>query len=210
MKYLCFVFILFSSAAWADPQPASPDPAAKFGSPCPYPDSALHAGIQGSTLVSYRGTSDGAIADVALLASSGNADLDAATVQCVGRWRFDPQSPAEAINIGPHRTYIKWSIPPTGTAAGRLAGLPHTCGNYPRAEWAQGIEGSTTLHFHIMVDGSVSDITVAQSSGNDHLDEAAVQCARHWSYRPALQNGAPVEVGWMATVTWRKLGPPPQ
>jgi hypothetical protein len=41
------------------------------------------------------------------------------------------------------------------------------------------------------------------SSGHDRLDQAAVQCAQAWHYKPAMQNGQPVEVPWQTAVQWK-------
>ena len=54
-----------------------------------------------------------------------------------------------------------------------------------------------------MTDGSVSNVAVAKSSGHDRLDQAAVSCAQSWHYKPASQNGQPVEVPWQTAVKWQ-------
>lgn len=83
-------------------------------------------------------------------------------------------------------------------------GRPHQCQqDYPAISQRLNEEGVTTLAFHIMTDGSISNITVAKSSGHDRLDQAAVSCAQSWRYKPATQNGQPVEVPWQTNVQWR-------
>jgi TonB family protein len=209
----CLLLLAASAMAFAqtaEPPPAPPAPIApSFGSPCAYPDAALKAGAQGTAFVSFRGMPDGTIADVVVLKSSGSADLDKATEQCVSNWRFDAKSAAGAFDLGPQKTNIQWSIPAKpadATApppAGRFVGRAHECRDYyPLAEFQAGIVGITTLSFTIGTDGSVSGIAVLQSSGNADLDDSAMQCARHWRYRPALQNGVPVAVPWKAQISW--------
>lgn len=206
--------ILLPIAAWAQSSQQSAPPtteaANQFGSPCPYPDLARAANIEGNTLIAYRGTYDGRIEDVKVVHTSGNDDLDDATVQCVSRWRFDPSSPSAKFNLGKHATTIMWVIPKTRPGAprqmafGLFAGLMHTCENYyPRAEFRSRTEGTTKLSFHISIEGLPKDMTIAQSSGNDDLDNAALECASHWRYRPALKNGVPIETPWDANVVWR-------
>ncbi|HWA30918.1 MAG TPA: energy transducer TonB [Rhizomicrobium sp.] len=87
-------------------------------------------------------------------------------------------------------------------------GRPHTCGQryYPALATRLGHEGTTTLSFKIGADGSVKDVKVVGSSGYQELDDAAIPCAQNWQYKPALQNGQPVEVPWEAKVTWRLNG----
>jgi protein TonB len=89
-------------------------------------------------------------------------------------------------------------------------GRPHTCPNakwYPALAMRLNHEGTTLLAFTVNTDGTISNISVAQSSGHDELDQAAMSCAQDWSsYKPALQNGAPVAVPWKAKVVWRLTG----
>jgi periplasmic protein TonB len=84
-------------------------------------------------------------------------------------------------------------------------GRPHACGQdyYPAISVRLGEQGTTTLAFHIGVDGSVKDLAVAESSGSERLDEAAMKCASRWRYKPATgEGGQPIEVGWKSRVVW--------
>jgi protein TonB len=98
---------------------------------------------------------------------------------------------------------------PTATAPGfsrpASIGAPHSCPEtqYPVSALQTGTEGQTIMKFTITSDGHVTDISVRTSSGNADLDAAATTCARDWLYRPALQDGAPVAMSWMAEVRWR-------
>lgn len=87
-------------------------------------------------------------------------------------------------------------------------GRPHVCGQryYPALATRLGHQGTTTLSFKIGTDGSVKDPKVAQSSGFEELDNAAITCAQEWHYKPAIQSGQPVEVPWEAKVTWKLNG----
>lgn len=65
-------------------------------------------------------------------------------------------------------------------------------------------KGPTIVSVTIAVDGSVKTATVAQSSGVNSLDEAAVNCiAEHWHFHPAIQNGKPVEVTKTYLIKWQ-------
>jgi TonB family protein len=84
-------------------------------------------------------------------------------------------------------------------------GVVHNCPAsqyYPDYERHAHIEGTTTLGFQIATDGSPKDFTIVKSSGDDGLDQAAIQCAANWRYRPAQQDGTPVEVPWRTMVMW--------
>ena len=84
-------------------------------------------------------------------------------------------------------------------------GRAHSClDRYPEVSVRLNEEGTTTLSFKVMTDGSVSNVTVAKSSGSDRLDNAAITCAERWKYKPASQDGSPVETpGWQANVVWK-------
>lgn len=83
-------------------------------------------------------------------------------------------------------------------------GRPHVCvEQYPAMALRLGQEGTTMLSFKISTDGGVSNVTVAKSSGYDSLDSAAVSCAGRWHYKPATQDGTPVETSWQANVVWK-------
>lgn len=53
-------------------------------------------------------------------------------------------------------------------------------------------EGSVTLDAVIGKDGIIQ--TLAFRSGDAALTDAAIETARHWTYRPVLLNGRPVEI----------------
>jgi protein TonB len=55
-----------------------------------YPAAARRRGIEGEVLVEVRVGADGAPAGVEILRSSGSALLDAAAVEALERWRFEP------------------------------------------------------------------------------------------------------------------------
>lgn len=213
-----FAFLLFlPSIAWAQTPPASrpsvppsTNIGRAFSSDCPYPESARQAGIQGMTGVTYGIGNDHIIRDVTLDATSGNADLDNAAVDCVGKWQISPSTRDPDQFVGPHRVTISWYFPAAtaGTPAeppiGRRYGRSHNCFYfYPTAEAASGIEGTTTLHFTVTADGAVRDVTVLNTSGNANLDNAATRCAGYWRYKPAVENGKAIAVPWKANVVWK-------
>jgi TonB family protein len=83
------------------------------------------------------------------------------------------------------------------------------CADYPVPALQAAAGGSTTVAFKITTAGSVADGSVKVSSGNADLDNAAVACTKSWQYKPAMQNGAPVEVPWQVAVKWQIRPTPP-
>lgn len=91
--------------------------------------------------------------------------------------------------------------PPISTPAS--IGKPHVClQDYPAISVRLGEQGTTTIGFTITVEGHVENVHVVNSSGSERLDNAAVTCASHWRYKPAVEAGHPVAVPWKAEVKW--------
>ncbi|MFO1473777.1 MAG: energy transducer TonB [Lysobacterales bacterium] len=66
--------------------------------------------------------------------------------------------------------------------------------SYPREALRAGITGTVLLEVLVGVDGSLLKVTIHQSSGNRELDRAAQQqVQKHWRFRPASRDGAPVQ-----------------
>ena len=83
------------------------------------------------------------------------------------------------------------------------ASQPEDChDDYPF--WARlwGQEGTTDLTLQVHADGTVDGVKVAQSSGSDRLDDAAVECVSKWHYRPAIKDGVLTDTPWTARVVW--------
>lgn len=69
----------------------------------------------------------------------------------------------------------------------------HTIPPYPEMERRMGREGTVTLRIQIDTTGNVTDAQVENSSGDQALDQAAVDWVKaHWKYKPAIQNGTAV------------------
>ena len=65
---------------------------------------------------------------------------------------------------------------------------------YPRNALRRGIGGKVMLQVVVGIDGKPLDVTIATSSGNRELDEAARnQVLRHWSFQPAMRDGRAVQ-----------------
>ncbi len=65
---------------------------------------------------------------------------------------------------------------------------------YPMESRRKREQGTVVLSLTLSVDGGVSVISVAQSSGFDRLDDAALRAVRKWRWAPTVRNGQPVMV----------------
>jgi len=55
-----------------------------------YPEGALEAGLQGTTLLSVQVALDGTVRDLQVKTTSGAAELDKAAIASVAQWKFSP------------------------------------------------------------------------------------------------------------------------
>lgn len=111
--------------------------------------------------------------------------------------QMDTPAPTNAI-----QGQSKTATPPAISSPASI-GKPHVClQDYPAISVRLGETGTTTLAFTITVDGHVENVHVANSSGSERLDNAAVNCAASWRYRPAVEKNNPVAVPWKAEVKW--------
>jgi len=63
---------------------------------------------------------------------------------------------------------------------------------YPPRCLRSGAEGVAKIRVLVGEDGSPQEITLAKSSGDSALDEAALTAVREWIFVPAMRNGLPV------------------
>jgi periplasmic protein TonB len=129
-----------------------------------------------------------------------------------------PSAPPPVINIqtdAPTNTITVTNKPPPPVAPPPPVhqavstpvsiGRPHVCGGdfYPEVSVRLNEEGTATAAFKVGTDGSVTDVSIAKSSGSDRLDAATIKCVGRWRYKPATQDGAAVEMPWTAAVQWK-------
>ncbi|HTT97121.1 MAG TPA: TonB family protein [Rhizomicrobium sp.] len=183
------------------------------------------------TLASFTVAPNGSVKDVWLADKSGIAAIDDAAKTCAGAWRYRPATRAGKPVEKVWQDVIRWNArvgatnvitvsnrpppPPGGQQTHEQivtpvsVGRPHSCESYyPKAAIDAHAQGTTLMSFRVTADGSTKDVTVTKSSGNADLDAAAQTCVAQWKYRPAMSNGAPVEMPWQANVLWSLAGGP--
>lgn len=74
---------------------------------------------------------------------------------------------------------------------------------YPAYARRHGIEGRVVLNVTVTPDGKAEDVSVAQSSRYEVLDEAALEAVRKWRFHPARENGRAIESRLKVPVTFR-------
>lgn len=71
---------------------------------------------------------------------------------------------------------------------------------YPASAREDKVEGTVILTTVIDEQGKVQDPKVATSSGNEDLDQAAMDAISQWTFRPATLDGKPVAVYYTLTI----------
>jgi len=75
---------------------------------------------------------------------------------------------------------------------------------YPELARVARLEGNVILQAIIHSDGSVGDVQVLRTNRpNMGFEEAAISAVQNWRYKPALQNGRPVEVYFTVFVEFK-------
>ncbi|MGD0189711.1 MAG: energy transducer TonB [Rhizomicrobium sp.] len=194
----------------------------------PQPAPTAVKSVTGPTIVTAH-FSHGAATAVEVTTPSGNPDLDKRVVDCV---KNAPTNLASALVDGQKIIVpVFWPRPaPTNTitvqsrvgppppnvgtrsvpgiTAPVSIGARHVCDPslYPRLAVLFGKQGTTRVRLTVSPQGAVTNVEVVNSSGSDMLDEASVACAQQWTYRPAMQNGVPVQAMIQANIIWSLSG----
>lgn len=99
--------------------------------------------------------------------------------------------------------------PPPAPAIGPTRAIPNprnreiSPDDYPSASARAGEEGTTGIRVTIGTDGRVSACQVVNTSGSTRLDERACQIVqRRWRFKPATENGQPVEATMPQNFKW--------
>jgi protein TonB len=74
---------------------------------------------------------------------------------------------------------------------------------YPDLARRAGIEGQTVVKALVDIDGSIIDVQILKSSGNQMLDQAALEAARNWKFSPAKQRDKFVRVYVSIPISFR-------
>ncbi|MBI1330922.1 MAG: TonB family protein [Alphaproteobacteria bacterium] len=114
--------------------------------------------------------------------------------------------PTNAITV---QSTQQVKAPPPSMATGpKATGRKHDCySGYPPVSKRLGEEGTVLVKFTITASGDVTNASVAQSSGKDRLDAAALECVGSWRYKPALTaDGTPIESSLTSKIVYKLTG----
>ena len=170
-----------------------------------YPKEAKEAGVTGDVKLAITIGKDGLVTNVKVL--SGHPLLAQAAEDAVRQWVYKPTllngQPVETessvmIHFVGDGTPAPPSASPSGPPAGRLQNAVLI---YRKdAQAPQGVSGVVRARATIGKDGRVNNVQVPE--GDARLRDAAIEAIRQWRYRPAMQNGEPVESDVEITVNF--------
>jgi protein TonB len=97
---------------------------------------------------------------------------------------------------------------PAGITAPVSLKSSHNCAEryYPPIAVRLNQQGTTTLRITVSAGGQVTEAKVANSSGFDSLDQAALKCVQGGSwggYKPAMQNGQAIDAQTEVNIVWK-------
>ena len=92
---------------------------------------------------------------------------------------------------------------PTQSAIGDPRSLAVSEDDYPPSSLRAEEEGVTKVKVVIGANGRITACEVAESSGHEKLDEKSCKLTTRWRFKPALQNGTPVEQPQIRSVRWQ-------
>jgi TonB family protein len=178
-----------------------------------YPSSALREEREGTSGFSLAVGADGRVLSCSITASSGSADLDAATcANITKRARFYPATDKKGRPIlASYANRVTWRIPQDGyddyaVAAYESVSYPRPpvpvrylrapqVEDFPVSAINAGWAGTGLVALTIDELGAVSDCVVSKTSGFADFDDASCPFARSkWTFNPALDfDGTPTK-----------------
>lgn len=116
---------------------------------------------------------------------STNFELNAPCLAAIRQWRYSNPSADSAVFVQPFQ-FGNGIVDNTPIAATRPKPRNKVAPTLP--ETLTNISGEVTVSLAIEANGTVSSVTIVQSS-NEALDEACLAAAKQWTFKPATENG---------------------
>jgi protein TonB len=76
---------------------------------------------------------------------------------------------------------------------------------YPPRCLRMGIEGVVKVRVLVGEDGRAQEVSLAKSSGESLLDEAAIDAVRSWVFKPATRNGVPARAWAVVPIEFKLI-----
>lgn len=120
------------------------------------------------------------------------------------------QNPVPSSDPGPDTVQVAQAQPPAPPAPppappapepvtepkGYAGYLNNPAPTYPSAAQLRKLQGRVVLKVHVLASGQPDTVDIAQSSGYDILDQAAIKAVTAWVFDPAKRGTKPID-GWV-------------
>ncbi len=109
---------------------------------------------------------------------------------------FDPTAQSRGVDIGQVNAKVELNMQGTGgfNSDGEYLPIVKVAPVYPRRAQQRGITGYVLLEFTVTATGAVRDPVVIEAQPQGIFDNAAIQAALKFKYKPKVVDGEPVEV----------------
>jgi TonB family protein len=141
-----------------------------------YPVSALQTGTEGSTILRFTITRDGAVKAPTISQTSGNPDLDNAAIACASQWQYKPAMQNGVAVDAQHMAMVKWRIAvsePFTTMDGEALRCIMASDEGRDAIRRVTLHPVVKVHFS---NGAVAKSTLLATSGEPAFDQLVVGC----------------------------------
>jgi TonB family protein len=141
-----------------------------------YPVSALQTGTEGRTVLGFKITAEGTVADIAVVYSSGHDDLDKAAIACAATWVYRPATQNGTAVAAQWHAAVNWKIGSTPPFS-QIAGAAKNCviASDTGREELKNSKYHTVVKLHF-AKGVITSIQVVGTSGDHDLDQRVAAC----------------------------------
>ncbi|MCP5179602.1 MAG: energy transducer TonB [Pseudomonadales bacterium] len=109
---------------------------------------------------------------------------------------FDANAASTGVDVSAVNVNVDLNIGGTGgfSSDGEYLPIVKVAPQYPRRAQTRGIEGYVILEFVVTKTGAVKDPVVVEAQPQGIFDNAAIQAALKFKYKPKVVDGEPIDV----------------
>lgn len=166
-----------------------------------WPQESVLSMEEGLVWMQVQVGTNGAASDLRLVKSSGFERLDQASMKTAAGCKFAPASSDGKLAPAWFQLAFRWK--PAEPCAGKKTGCiscPRLA--YPEEDLRSENQGSVSLAYLVDAAGNVRDSRLIKSSGYHALDRAARAGFAKCRFKPATENGKPIEAWLPLTAHW--------
>jgi TonB family protein len=144
---------------------------------------------------------DGTLSWPRIVGSSGNTELDQASLTCATATYIMPIEIKGKAIAADWRIRIHWSLTDNSLAMPDYV-LGGHCPGYPPISQRNNEEGTAVFRYRIGTDGMVSGVTITRSTGSARLDAASIACVSGWRFPIVKSAGVAIAGERNGSMSW--------